>query len=313
MHINPHSVYCSQLPISLAPTGDVGSESFVAAAAEFAQQLPEHIRTAVAHFHAHSDESGALLLRGLNVGALPATPPTPTTSTSKDNTSERMLLAVAKLLGEPVGYKPELGGRLIQNLVPTQANQDKQVSTSSKVSLMFHTEAAFHPHRPTYLILLCLKGDAQAFTTLASIREVLPLLSPEVRATLFEPRFRTAVDESYLNGRANVYGELRPVLSGDADAPTMVFDEDLMVGVDDEAQAALSLLARAVEAHHTSVCLQTGDMLIIDNAVAVHGRSPYTPRFDGTDRWLQRTFVVDNLDDSASDRDGRVIMTVFGA
>jgi L-asparagine oxygenase len=49
--------------------------------------------------------------------------------------------------------------------------------------------------------------------------------------------------------------------------------------------------------------------LIIDNAVAVHGRSPFTPRFDGSDRWLQRTFVISDLAPSAADRRGRVITT----
>lgn len=312
MHISPLVINSPAFSSSSVPAGDIGTEHFVSAAADFSQQLPSEILEAVAHFREHSHESGAILLRGLPVGVLPDTPSTPITVTSKDNTSELTLLAIAKCLGEPVGYKPELGGRLIQNLVPTQANQDRQVSTSSKVSLMFHTEAAFHPHRPSYLVLLCLKGDEQALTTLASIREVLPFLPEETRKVLFEPRFRTAIDESYLNGRENQLGELRPVLMGDQHAPTMVFDEDLMVGVDATADMALKRLARAVESHHTSVCLQQGDVLIVDNAVAVHGRSPYTPRFDGTDRWLQRTFVVDNLEQSAADREGRVIVTVFG-
>jgi hypothetical protein len=31
---------------------------------------------------------------------------------------------------------------------------------------------------------------------------------------------------------------------------------------------------------------------VLDNRRVIHGRSPYTPRHDGHDRWLQRTFVV---------------------
>ncbi|HRE02697.1 MAG TPA: TauD/TfdA family dioxygenase, partial [Ilumatobacteraceae bacterium] len=61
------------------------------------------------------------------------------------------------------------------------------------------------------------------------------------------------------------------------------------------------------------VLLEPGDLLIVDNSMVVHGRSPFTPRFDGTDRWLQRAFVVDDLAPSAAERDGRVITTVFGA
>ena len=104
-----------------------------------------------------------------------------------------------------------------------------------------------------------------------------------------------------------------PVLSGDRDRPAMVFDADLMVGTDAEADDALRALGDAVAAHHTSVVLRSGDLLVIDNATAVHGRSPFTPRFDGTDRWLQRTFVVPDLQASAGERRGRVITTRFGA
>ena len=50
---------------------------------------------------------------------------------------------------------------------------------------MFHTEAAFHPYRPRYLLLLCLRGDPAAATTLASIHEVLALLPADVVDTLF--------------------------------------------------------------------------------------------------------------------------------
>ena len=92
----------------------------------------------------------------------------------------------------------------------------------------------------------------------------------------------------------------------------MVFDEDLMVGTDADATAALAALGAAVSRRHASLTLRPGDLLIIDNARAVHGRSPYTPRFDGYDRWLQRTFVLEHLPGHSRDREGRVIRTVFG-
>ncbi|MBK6763531.1 MAG: TauD/TfdA family dioxygenase [Micrococcales bacterium] len=57
--------------------------------------------------------------------------------------------------------------------------------------------------------------------------------------------------------------------------------------------------------------LKAGDLLVVDNDVAVHGRTPFTPRFDGTDRWLQRTFVVADHTAADGSRDGRVITTRF--
>lgn len=299
----------ASLPV---PSGAAIDEAFVSAAGHAARLMPAVIHDALVDFTDAPPQAGAIVLRGLPVGELPLTPPSPTAVTAKDRVSEFTLLTVARRLGQPVGYLPEHGGDLVQNLVPTQSNADRQVSTSSKVALMFHTEAAFHPHRPKYLMLLCLRGDEHAFTTLSSIFEVLPRLPDLVVETLFQQRFRTAVDESYLHGRSNVLGAPISVLSGERDRPTMVFDADLMVGIDEEADDALRALSAAVEGHHTRLALEAGDLLVVDNNVAVHGRSPYSPRFDGYDRWLQRSMAVTDLAPSAGERNGRVIVTRFG-
>jgi alpha-ketoglutarate-dependent taurine dioxygenase len=304
-------------PSAPVPAYSAGADRFVRAAGHAGRSLPAVVHDAIVDFGDGGHQSGALLLRGLPLGTVPSTPPTPTTPATKDSVSEFTLLAVARRLGQPVGYEPEHGGDLVQNIVPTETAFDRQLSTSSKVQLMFHTEAAFHPHRPRYLLLLCLRGDPAAHTTLSSIVEVLPQLPPDVVDVLFQPRFRTAVDESYLHGRNNVLGEPTAVLSGNPGRPSpqsvsMVFDADLMVGIDAEAEDALSVLGQATARCHTSVALEAGDLLIIDNNVAVHGRSPFTARFDGSDRWLQRAFLVSDLAPSAADRRGRVITTCFG-
>ena len=312
-HVRPFAVDSPPWPELSIPALSGDAWSFVRAAGHAGTSLPTTVHDALVDFADFPHESGALVLHGLPVGTLAGTPATPTTPADKDTVSEFTLLSVARRLGQPVGYGPEHGGDLIQNIVPTNATHDRQVSTSSKVQLMFHTEAAFHPHRPRYLLLLCLRGDPAAFTTLASIFEVMPQLPSDVIHVLFQPRFRTAVDESYLQGRNNVLGDPIAVLSGDRARPSMVFDADLMVGIDADADDALRVLGDAIETCHTSVALSAGDLLVVDNTVAVHGRSPFTPRFDGTDRWLQRAFVVSDLAPSAADRRGRVIMTHFGS
>ncbi len=290
----------------------VDDVTLVRLATEQAAQLPDSIRAQVTAFATTPPPAGCMLLRGFPVGDLPPTPATPTDPTAKDDMTELRLLSVAALLGAPVGYLPEHGGDVVQNIVPVQASAASQTSTSSAVNLMFHTEAAFHPHRPRYLLLFCLRGDPAAKTTVASIHAALPHLPKDVIETLFEPRFRCSVDESYLHGRSNVLGPPMAVLSGTLANPTMVFDEDLMVGVDLDADDALHMLGQVLAEHHGGVTLEPGDLLIIDNDMVVHGRSPFVARFDGTDRWLQRAFVVEDLAASDGDRDGRVITTLFG-
>jgi L-asparagine oxygenase len=277
-----------------------------------ATQLPTPIDAALAGFAADPGPQGALVLHDLPVGEVPPTPESPTAPTGKDATSELTLLAVACRLGEPVGYEPEHGGDLVQNILPERATALRQVSTSSAVPLGWHTETAFHPHKPRYLLLLCLRGDPSATTTLASIAEVLPMLSARAVAVLRDQRVRTRPDESFLApGSIGPLGPPMAVLDGDPAYPTLTYDELLMEGVDDEADAALAELTDAVRRASRGIVLDTGDLLVVDNHVAVHGRSPFPARFDGTDRWLQRAFVVDGLDASAGERDGRIITSRF--
>ena len=287
-------------------------ESLVDAAATAARRLPDHVDAAIHTFASRSHRSGALLIANTPIGHLPSTPATPTTPVAKDLATELVVLTVARRLGQPVGYVPEHGGRIVQNIVPTASDADLQTSTSSRSTLMFHTETAFHPHRPRYLLLLCLRGDPTAHTTLVSVHDLIDHLPEPIVEAMFEPRFRTAVDASFLDGRPNVLGPERPLLSGTRDEPTFVFDADLTVGTDTAAEDVLVAVRDAIAALTTSVVLRPGDLLVIDNNVAVHGRSPFTPRFDGTDRWLQRTFVVADLAPSAGERSGRVITTEFG-
>lgn len=287
-------------------------EALVTLAARSGRRVPDEVDAALVDFTVHPHRSGALLIRHVPIGELPPTPATPTTALDKDLRTELVLLTIARRLGQPVGYVPEHGGRIVQNIVPTQVDADTQTSTSSRSNLMFHTETAFHPHRPRYLLLLCLRGDPAARTTLASVHDLMDHLPADVVDLMFEPRFRTAVDVSFLGGRSNELGPIRPLVTGTRDEPTFVFDADLTVGVDAESNEVLAAVRTAIGEVETSVVLSPGDLLVVDNNLAIHGRSPFAARFDGTDRWLQRSFVVADLAPSAADRIGRVITTQFG-
>lgn len=289
------------------------SETMLAAVAAAVRALPPSIFDALLRLTESPSDSGALLLRGLPVGDLPPTPPTPSSSTSKTRHTETLLLTCARVLGHPVGYAPEHGGDLVQNIVPVAATLDRQVSTSSRVQLEFHTEAAFHPHRPRYLLLFCLRGDPSAATTLCSVRDAVKHLSPSTIECLRAPRFATGVDESYVGTRSERLGPSIPVISGAPGEEYICFDGDLMRGLDAAAQAALDDLRAAILVTQSATVLEAGDLLVVDNLVAVHGRSPFTPRFDGTDRWLQRSFVVADLAPSSGERTGRIITTDFGS
>ena len=261
--------------------------------------------------------SGALLIPNMAIGHVPPTPASIEVLAKTDRTSERVLLGVGSMLGEPIGYAQEHGGHIVQDLFPLASSVGRQLSTSSGVELAFHTETAFHPHKPHFLLLLCLRGDSAAATTLCSVQDIVALLSAGPLAILRQPRFRCGVDESFGPGSAHHRGPawltpsmpvLREHMNGSFE---FTFDGELTIGIDREAEEALDEVRHAIESARTSLTLATGDLLIIDNHQAVHGRSPFTARFDGTDRWLQRTFVVDDLAPSVGERVGRVITTRF--
>ena len=293
------------------PNVAINSSEFLREVAHAGRTLPAEVYDALVDFVDDAPASGALLIENMPLGDLPPTPEDPLLADKADRVSEFALLTVGRVLGRPVGYLPEHGGDVVQNISPTKRNADRQVSTSSKSMLEFHTEAAFHPHRPRYLMLLCLRGDPAAATTLCSIQAVLDTLSPRSRGVLFQPRFTTGIDESYAGGRSEARSVSRPVLSGDPEHPKLWLDADLMAGTDEVAQQALDELARLVREHATGVTLKAGDLLVVDNDIAEHGRTPFKPRFDGTDRWLQRTFVVADHTAADGSRDGRVITTRF--
>ena len=56
-------------------------------------------------------------------------------------------------------------------------------------------------------------------------------------------------------------------------------------------------------------CCAPGDLAILDNRVTAHGRTAFRPRYDGADRWVQRTFVIADLRRSRDHRpdDGYVL------
>jgi len=219
----------------------------------------------------------------------------------------RALLKFADDIGRAVGYDREQHGNLIQDIFPVRSTEHAQVSTSSKVMLGSHTETAFHPHKPRYVVLLCLRGDAQAATTYADVDDIVTHLTDEHLAVLQTAEFVTTVDPSFMtNGEPDARVVVTPLTKRDG-RWVLVYDELLMSAVTAQASNALAALHAAVKQATRHVVLQAGDLLVIDNDRAVHGRTPFVPRYDGTDRWLKRALVVTALPEH--DVAGRVIQT----
>jgi len=304
--------------VPLDPNADF--ENFFEEARLRFHEFPRWIRRILLRFSTRGSSHGAMVIHGFPLDeVVPPTPTSPDHHLEKPyHASEFWLSCVAGALGEPVAYLPEKEGRIFQDVYPTRVNEANLSSESSSILLDFHTEIAFHPLMPDYLLLYCLRQDRDgvARTLVSCIRRFLPRLTPGVQDVLFTNQFRAGVDYSFGNlKQKSGAGPLVAVLYGDRLDPFLRYDLDLMVGESPSAQHALQAVRLAVNAYREEIILAPGSLMIIDNRRTVHARSQFKAYYDGTDRWLQRLAVVRDLEASLRDRvrGSRVIATDFSA
>jgi alpha-ketoglutarate-dependent taurine dioxygenase len=185
---------------------------------------------------------------------------------------------------------------LIQNILPVHKTENDQISTSSKVTLALHTETSFHPYKPDYVMLLCLRGDPTAVTTYANIDDIIEYLDNETISYLQDPVYLTGIDKSFRESDKEYRQVKLPILKKvGRNEYNFNYDEDLMYPTNILASMAIDKLAEAVCKCVKEIVLEAGDLLIIDNNKTIHGRKPFQPRYDGTDRWVQRMLVRKEL------------------
>lgn len=275
---------------------------WLAAARDVSCALPTALRTALRNFSADSGQAGVLQIHGLPVGSLPPTPTRQESVERRATVPASALVLCAMALGEVVGFEGEKSGALVQNVVPVPGAERSQ-SNAGSVNLEMHTENAFHPHRPDFVALYCLRqdSDGEAGLRIASLRRAIGLLSAEQREILAEPRFRTDPPPSF-NGSGSTVAH--GAISGAYEDPDAQVDFHATTPLDASAGRAMAALREALEAVVDTVYFAPGDLAIVDNRVALHGRTPFTPRYDGQDRWLHRAFIHTDARRSRARRTG---------
>lgn len=291
----------SALPSTLSET-----EPLLAQLLQTSSILPVEIVQDLLTYRADHRAPAALLMTGVPIDLdLPATPDEHARPPYKTGSiSERALLLIAMLLGEPVGYLAEKDGVLVQDIFPTRSQRNTPSNESSAVPLAFHTELVFSPAAPEqpyhvaapdFVLLLGLRcaADRSAATLFVEARDVCERLSDRQFACLREPNYKLMAPYSFTEGNRPLSTPV-PLLRGPADAPSLAFDSACGVqALSAEAKGALSALVQACEdtAIQQQVHLGPGDLLAINNNRCVHARSAFPALFDGEDRWLQRVYV----------------------
>ena len=295
------------------------SPEFLETVSVFAHEIPRRIRAALTAFR-HEDYSGTFSISGWEVdqerlGPTPAhwrNQPSP----SPARREELLLLMYASLLGDPFGWATQQDGHLIHDVLPIRGHEYEQIGSSSHSLLTWHTEDAFHPLRSDFLVFACLRNPYEAATTIGSIDDID--LPESVKHALFQERFRIRPDESHrpYNNSTAVGADFSDIeklwsepdymaaLFGDRNRPYIRVDPYFMsvADGDDEAREALDHLVKLLDDEMLDVHLDSGTFLFIDNFRIVHGRKPFEPRHDGTDRWLKRVNVTRDLRKSRAAR-----------
>ncbi|MEV0901017.1 TauD/TfdA family dioxygenase [Actinoplanes sp. NPDC049802] len=257
-------------------------------------EMPAELRHRLLAF-ADDSPSGFFLIRGLETGSLPETPTTHGGTVLTTHVTTGFMVLVAELLGSLTGYADEKGGDLVHEVHPVRG-EEQRIENTGSVAFDFHTENVHHPLRPDFLALLCLRQDHDkvAATRVASIREAVSYLSPEHLQALREPAFDSLYPTSFTRGSSGQrpVSPSHPVLFGNEEKPFMRFNSHNTKARDAVGRAALQALTEALEHVSRDVVLNPGEMVIVDNHIAAHGRSAFVARYDGKDRWLRRCYSL---------------------
>ncbi|WP_035053978.1 TauD/TfdA family dioxygenase [Andreprevotia chitinilytica] len=304
----------------------VETPEFAAACALAAHDLPYSLRELAYRFKQLELPCGVVRLRGIpvddtNIGPSPAHWDAAWVNPPSLLEEIRQCLLTA-LLGDLFGWRTQENGRFLRHIVPVKKDAGEQLGGSSKVTLVWHNEEAFHQYRCDFLSIMCYRNEEAAETLLCCIDDIdIPDAQWQV---LSAPRFQILPDTSHLPEQ-NVSSHWRlddgafarirqmhldpqpvPVLTGARNRPFIQVDEAYMRARagDTEAADALAWLIDAFYQQRSSVVMQPGDLIWVDNKRTVHGRAIYQPNYGPRQRWLRRVNVHANLRDTLPFRQG---------
>jgi len=220
---------------------------------------------------------------------------------------------------ETVSYGSENDGALFVNLV-TLEGEGRQPE-KSRGPMKGHTDAASFPFRgtinpeyprlapsPDVVYLAAFRNPDEVATTVMSLECALNELEERHKAILKGDCIVIKSQQSFARG---IQGQLKKALTLDGtnvlhESPegtwvrythsnSLLKDED-----DADAAEAKVRFEKACAACAVSVSLEPGDLLLVNNRKALHGRAPVGDQVGGTTRWLLRSYGLDTagLDDA---------------
>lgn len=258
-------------------------------------ELHPSVRQLILQFRHGLKAPGALLIRNFPLDLnLPETPEHGQPPKNKQTfVSEGCLAGISLIFGTPFYYTKETYGKPIHNLAPVKGQETELSSLGSNVDFGWHTDNCYIDCSPDYNFLLCLRSDseAQAATCVAEARDACQILPAWAIQELEKHQFITRLSPAW--GKKEHWSLPQPVISGPMELPEVRIKLGDTKSLTPSGQKALNIFAEVLDSPQIAkfVYLKPGDMLLIDNRKIVHGRTPFIPKYDGKDRWLQRLFT----------------------
>jgi len=307
--------------MKFSPT--INPDNFCNEAKEISNELPIRIQIELMNFVENGNENGYLLISGLASldDNIPDTPSNNEYKIGETTNLAKIQAILLSFISDIIAYEAEGYGNIFQDILPIKKMKMEQTSLGSGTELEIHTEQAFSKLRPDILSLACLRGDINAITYVLPVQTITDNLSENEIELLKQPLWKTGIDLSFkINGNEFIEGDIRgpfPILSIENQYNNgrynLIFDQDLMFGINDSAQQLVGKIVEIYYRYRNKHNLKPGEIILIDNRHAVHGRSSFYPKYDGRDRFLIRCFSVFDYNYTAYARynDSRIVSAIY--
>ncbi len=267
----------------------VSAETYIYNCAEAAKNLPERLKRRL--FNMKLKGEPYLPLQGLPMSVpVKKTPLIQKSRSQSDFYYQNLITIISCLLGYFYKFNNKKNSCFVDDIFPIEAHRKEQQGTNS-VQLDWHAEDAFHQARADYICLFCLRADPNAKTLLCNGKVLNQSVPLSIRKELAQTKYLMKGDSSFERGHN--FSRQSYVLEESND-PELIFDPSFMEATDKKGETALQTLSAYIDKLYESVTLKQGDLLIFDNRRVVHSRTPYSPKYDGSDRWLLRTLIVES-------------------
>lgn len=271
--------------------------------------------TALADVAAYAWSAPAVHLRGVfDPGHLPDTPVAFAPVPPCPGTALAMVTAVAAFaaLGSAtVSYGSENDGHLFVNLVVIPGTGD--IPKKSTKAMSGHTDGVSFPIRgqndpddlriapsPDFVSLCCLRNPDNVPTNVMPLEAVLSGMPDNLVEELRKPQYWVSSQRTFEAGMHEILGD--ELVLDEARLLFRVEKADWIryshsnTGPVDEnslAQEAIQAFQAACVECVKGIALSPGDIVLVNNRIALHGRSHVGSEYGGQTRWLLRTYGLD--------------------